>query len=612
MNPRPPLPMAQCPWESLSKMLDVVLVLSAREGGKRKFEGGEEPRRDYLAEFTNLLLSWAPKPPFKTDTVKLQQFRRYLKDPSVREYISKKKLNTLIVDPDDSTIRANARSTENFERSYVSDKKTLLQMAASSKNNVLLLELLQLRAFPNILSTLGSTPLHSAIKSENDKGIEYLLRYHASMKANKEGDHELHLIAKQWKVYQTYQSKDENMVSNIRTFHNKDYFNRETNGWSSVDIEKVKKCLLIDKVIQDLLRHGADLYATDKDSHTPIEVAIDPYVKNILQQYDHLSATYTNPPRAKVPNDDPSIVHQMEAWKQYIGYPHTATLLLDDYSVRCMTLAHIADIRDKQIIAHHISQDTRDTNFCILDGMCGSGFDSMSFIKNFPNGYIISNEVDEERFYFMKKNTKQLLEHSTALHRIRNGDLLHLIEKPDTQVADPLFWYVQLLYLDPTWKHASYYEGKRTEEVHETSSDFAVGNISVEEAAQRAFEANTSREGRLKDNLQCVLIKLPFNYDKRNLESLKNKGYNCTVHSVFLSDHDDPNNLHAWQEKQIFVAVQRVYGETMFQSHFIYKGAHWLPPHDWEQPKAWRIPSERHEAPPVTKPVERSPSPFQY
>jgi len=232
--------------------------------------------------------------------------------------------------------------------------------------------------------------------------------------------------------------------------------------------------------------------------------------------------------------------------------------------------------------------------------MCGSGFDSMSFIKNFPNGYIISNEVDEERFYYMVKNTKQLLKQSTALHRIRNGDLLHLIEKPNSQVADPLFWDVQLLYLDPTWDSAPYYDGKRTEEYDVTSTTFKVGDMLVEDVAVNAFEAKKSSDGSFAGKLQCVLIKLPPNYDRDNLLLLKSKGYRSTVHSVFVNDGDDRLSKDHWQEKQLFVAIEKGPGDVVSSSHFIYKGAHWLPPHDWERPKTWKMPANtpmvRHES----------------
>jgi len=233
--------------------------------------------------------------------------------------------------------------------------------------------------------------------------------------------------------------------------------------------------------------------------------------------------------RKKILTYKSKVNYYVQAWQKEFRL-NLRQFQMDEQASYSITAAHIAKKRDREILMgrHGIPQDV-----CIFDGMACVGGDSLSFMCNFEESVVISNEYDMNRYNYLFYNMELV---RTQLSRYRGAQMSRLGNVLDFWNGDTdnkkIFEKCNALYLDPEWGGVGY---QYTKEI-----SLSINDHPLDECVLDAFNASKK--------LHWVILKLPCNYDKNQIMRIIAKlklfanSYKFVVHN---------------KEKMVFVVLER-------------------------------------------------------
>lgn len=342
---------------------------------------------------------------------------------------------------------------------------SLLHYSADTGRDRMLRELLELRADPNAQRRDHNreTPLHLAVVNRHQACVELLLQ-HGAKPSSKDstGSTPLHMVAR--------------LVEDEQTF----------------------------AIAGLLLQHGADVATKDAKERNAIDVASEKKKTRTMRRIQSFHGTAIS--YEPLPLDG-KVKYYVDEWKRVFQLS-LPSFHMDKQATYSVTAAAIARYRDLEILqkTHHIPSDAT-----ILDGMACVGGDTISFMRHFSSGTVISNEYDHARFAFLRHNVahveSQLQQNKQdfAHQRCRFGSVLDLWNAGADAADSELFQSCDMLYLDPEWGGMNY---SQTSDL-----SLSIGTVPLDQCLRAAIESPARP--------RWIVLKLPMNFDRFQLTQLQ-------------------------------------------------------------------------------------------
>lgn len=184
-----------------------------------------------------------------------------------------------------------------------------------------------------------------------------------------------------------------------------------------------------------------------------------------------------------------------------INNANIQNLLIDVDSVSYITTP-IESKKIAEIISNHMSKYKTSNECVIVDGTAGVGGDSIMLSTMFEK--VISIEIDQQRFEYLKHNIK---EYGIKNIFVLNGNSTDIIPKLSN---------VDVIYVDPPWGGKNYKLKKYLR--------LNIGNVSIENFVELCFSMISFPK--------IIAFKLPKNYDLKYMYLQLNTNYNIYLYQL--------------------------------------------------------------------------------
>lgn len=426
-------------------------------------------------------------------------------------------------------------------------------------NDQKVLLLLSMKADPNRKTrpdehSKSFSPLQLAVKNGNAQSVHHLLNYGAKPTQDEEGNTELHLLA-------------------------------------ALNSEKITEHEFKD-IASDLVRHGVNHSGGNLNAETPSDIAKEHDDQTPLH-FNRVEAlfdsTHDVEPKSRLKTVDINSVldraedsianrlklHFIPALKQVFEGPDYTEFQTDELGVLSTTNAIIARVRNIDIMRNKCFIPSASK---IFDGMASVGSDSISFMYDFGDGLVVSNELTENRFQCLCRNMKLCKDFKDSKIRKRKFTNINILTRGNVldMWDSPVFLECNVLYLDPHWGGPNPQDAEHYDQYDDLT--VTVKNELEERASEMNMEDVVKQAFDKSPNLKFAVLKFPKNYNRQQMLRLYDLGLCAKAYRIFVnssSNDTDNSKMTFYHEKMIFIVVQRNERGKMPEPEiplFIFKG----------------------------------------